>query len=378
MRQHFHSFDALRFFAFFKVFLLHLPLAAFPAFNYLKAGGGTGVLFFFVLSGFLITYILLVEKKQAGHINLRHFFLRRVLRIWPLYYLMLLFAFCTPWLLALLHLGSSQEGYSPNWLVSASFLENYHMILTNDHPNVSPLTVTWSLCIEEHFYILWGVLFYFLPLRRLPLIFVAGFLVALISRPIFLSRGWPTIDILTNLDFFVYGAVPAYLLVERPQVLKPIAEVPFALKLVLVALILAYVVISPNSSYRAQPYIEPVFLGLSFSFLLTMTLPKQNAIRIGDRSPLSRLGQYTYGLYLYHTIIINLLVHLWPAPLLDKPLPALGFGLLALGASIAVSILSYHFFEKIFLRWKPERKRPALETEATTAFGGEASRPKSC
>lgn len=91
-RRHFHTIDALRFFALPKVFLLHLPVTAFPIFNFFREGGGTGVIFFFVLSGFLITYILLSEKKQLGSINLKRFYIRRILRIWPLYYLMVGFA----------------------------------------------------------------------------------------------------------------------------------------------------------------------------------------------------------------------------------------------------------------------------------------------
>src|SRR5215208_8125673 len=152
-RRHFHSFDALRFFAFLKVFLLHLPIVAFPTFNFISNGGGIGVIFFFVLSGFLITYILLSEKEVTGSVDLRRFFLRRILRIWPLYYLMVAFAFITPYILSILNIGFSKEGYEPNWIMSLCFLENYQMILTRDHPNVSPLGVTWSLCIEEHFYL---------------------------------------------------------------------------------------------------------------------------------------------------------------------------------------------------------------------------------
>ena len=68
------TFSHLRFFAFLKVFLLHLPLTAFPFFAYLKNGGGIEVIFFFVLSGFLITYILLVEKKHTDTIDLKRFF----------------------------------------------------------------------------------------------------------------------------------------------------------------------------------------------------------------------------------------------------------------------------------------------------------------
>jgi peptidoglycan/LPS O-acetylase OafA/YrhL len=64
-KRYFHTLDALRFFAFFKVYLLHLPEQGdFPLFEYLKSGGGLGVQFFFVLSGFLITYILTFEKAK--------------------------------------------------------------------------------------------------------------------------------------------------------------------------------------------------------------------------------------------------------------------------------------------------------------------------
>src|SRR4051812_32969529 len=136
-RRQFHSFDALRFFAFLKVFFLHIPVATFAAFNFVKNGGGTGVTFFFVLSGFLITYILLSEKAVTKNINLKSFYLRRILRIWPLYYLILGIAFLTPYFVSQFHLSASGEGYEPNWLMSVFYLENYQMIRMNDHPNVS-------------------------------------------------------------------------------------------------------------------------------------------------------------------------------------------------------------------------------------------------
>src|SRR3954447_9736754 len=127
-RRRFHSLDALRFFAFLKVFFLHIPVATFAVFNFLKNGGGTGVVFFFVLSGFLITYILLSEKTLTGTIKLKNFYLRRILRIWPLYYLILCLAFLTPYLASLFQFNTSGEGYTPNWMMSVLFLENYQMI----------------------------------------------------------------------------------------------------------------------------------------------------------------------------------------------------------------------------------------------------------
>ncbi|HEY9176748.1 MAG TPA: acyltransferase, partial [Flavipsychrobacter sp.] len=215
-RRHFQTFDALRFFAFFKVFLLHLPITAFPWFNYLRAGGGIGVQFFFVLSGFLITYIILEEKDRTGQFNLKHFFARRILRIWPLYYLMILVAFLTPVITEqLLHVTTSSEGYTPAWWMSLLFLENYKIMATGTHPNVSPLGVMWSLCIEEHFYIIWGLLLFFISVRRLPVVIICSVLIGYVGRYFYAGSGIPALDIFTNIDLFAFGAVPAYLLVTR-------------------------------------------------------------------------------------------------------------------------------------------------------------------
>src|SRR5688572_28858033 len=94
-KQQFHTLDAFRFFAFFKVYIFHATAVVMAAEGsvlewvkeHVAFGGGIGVSFFFVLSGFLITYILTTEKLNAGTINLKNFFLRRAFRIWPLFFL---------------------------------------------------------------------------------------------------------------------------------------------------------------------------------------------------------------------------------------------------------------------------------------------------
>ena len=97
---YFENLDFLRFIAFFTVFAGHTALGNFlinrihvdviNKFIWVFSQGGTGVSFFFVLSGFLITYLLLIEKEKTGKINVRNFYVRRILRIWPLYYLVIL------------------------------------------------------------------------------------------------------------------------------------------------------------------------------------------------------------------------------------------------------------------------------------------------
>jgi len=124
-RKRFHTLDALRFFAFFKVYLLHIPLQGdFPIFSFVKSGGGIGVSFFFVLSGFLITYLLAFEKFHKGQINLKKFFIRRSFRIYPVFFLLVVLAFALPY-------GFKEKigfhmiggGYDLDWKYSFFFLK---------------------------------------------------------------------------------------------------------------------------------------------------------------------------------------------------------------------------------------------------------------
>src|SRR6187402_557963 len=102
-RIFFPNLDGLRFICFFFVFMVHSFVTDDVSINnnpvhiflkqYLFAGGQLGVNMFFVLSGFLITYLLLSEKEISGKINIKNFYIRRVLRIWPLYFFCVFFGF---------------------------------------------------------------------------------------------------------------------------------------------------------------------------------------------------------------------------------------------------------------------------------------------
>ncbi|WP_296144885.1 acyltransferase [uncultured Flavobacterium sp.] len=354
-RKKFHTFDFFRFFAFFKVFLLHLPIVAFPFFNFVKAGGEIGVYFFFVLSGFLITYIILYEKKETGTLNFRNFISRRILRIWPLFYAMILFAFLTPKILSLLNFPNSTEGYAPNWLVSIFFLENYKMIFSGNFPNTSPLRVMWSLCVEEHFYLIWGTALYFTKLKNVKFLIIGAIIIASISRIIFYQNDLAFLDVFTNLDYFAFGAIPALLLVQKENaIINFINAISLSYKFVFLFLALAYVIISPNFNFPFKILIEPILFGILFSSLLFIILPENSKIKISDRNIFSRLGIYTYGLYLTHTIVINLFVRIFEKLKLpiDEIWNAILFGILTLAFTIIASIISYKWIEKPFLRLK--------------------------
>ena len=347
-RKHFHTFDALRFLSFLLVFIHHIPVPENSWFYLLTKSGDIGVSFFFVLSGFLISYILFFEKKNKKTINLKNFLAKRVLKIWPLFYALLLFAYLTPQILKLLQLSFSNEGYEPNWLMSALFLENYKMMFSDSFPNVSPLRVMWSLCIEEHFYIIWGLLFAFIPINKIKYLIIGSLVAANIFRGIFFYYNLPFLDVFTNIDYFAYGTIPAYILSFKKEVLIKIEKLSFAFKISTSIFTLTLIFIASNLNFEWIKFIKPIFFGSLFALILSFTITEKNSLKIKDTKWISRLGIYTYGLYLYHTIIINLFIKLNNTLEFNWII----ISILSLITTILISILSYRIFEKQFLKLK--------------------------
>jgi peptidoglycan/LPS O-acetylase OafA/YrhL len=331
------------------VFLHHSPIPKSNFLHYFTNAGGVGVSFFFVLSGFLITYILILEKlNHDNKVPLKKFFLRRILRIWPLYYAMVLFAFCTPFILNLLGINYSNQGYQPNWFFTLTFLENYVMMYKNEFPNVSPLIVMWSLCIEEHFYIIWGLIFYFISLKNVPKLIISSILLAFVSTAVYQTYNIPTSDILTNIHYFAFGAIPAYLFVFRKDFISKLEMLPgFYKYLYAVFVVIAVVVCSSIPIITDEKY-SSIFFGLLFSVLILFTLGKINVFKISDSNLLAKLGKYTYGLYLIHTVCINFFIKMAP----NFKLNWVAITLLSFFSTLLLSFLSYHLFEKQFLKLK--------------------------
>ena len=120
--------------------------------------GGFGVDLFFLISGFLITYLLIVEKSTIGKINIWKFYTRRILRIWPAYFLLLAFA---P--IAVKLVNATQPDYVPNLL----FYNNFHAISIKLWQY--PFAHLWSICVEEHFYLIWPIIVFFVPSKKIKL-----------------------------------------------------------------------------------------------------------------------------------------------------------------------------------------------------------------
>lgn len=351
----FHSFDALRSISFLIVFFSHLPYDILPksVLNLIADRGYIGVEFFFTLSGFLITYILLNEKKQHKKINLKNFFIRRILRIWPLFYLMILFAMASPFIINFLGLEYSNEGYSPNYLMTSLFLENYQTIFLHKFPNVMPLPVFWSLCVEEHFYIIWGLLLYKISMKKVPYLMVLFLILPNFFRAYFLEHNLLFLDLSTNFDFFMFGAIPAYLYVnQKEKMVQAILKIPNLVKLIILLVTMVFIFASGSINYRGSVLMEPVILGILFSCSLMIFIPEKNLFKISPGHLLSRLGVYTYGLYLTHFIAISFTKKLLLKLHFEGNILFSTLILSALTITILASILSFYGIEKPFLRLK--------------------------
>jgi peptidoglycan/LPS O-acetylase OafA/YrhL len=364
-KLHFHSLDALRFFAFFKVYLLHIPAltATLPVFAIIQRGGGIGVCFFFVLSGFLITYLLVHEKNVNGKINIKKFLIRRSLRIWPLFLMIMALIFFLPVDIKTLFLGYNyyEGGYDFDWRFSFTFLENYKMYITDSHPKTTTINMFWTLCVEEHFYILWVFSLFFIPKKRILLFLFSSIGIAIIARffepMITHNQHIETNDIFTNLDYFAIGGILGYSVANNfKKVSKLISSIPYWIKGLVIIFAVVFVFfqssIYPYNHPSISNVFRPTFIALLFTCLLAVFIPKDSKVRISSKNPLTYLGKISYGLYVYHIFIIVGLMKIFSHfnLILDNWSNLSLFLSTSFVLTIIISSLSYHYFEKPFLR----------------------------
>jgi len=323
-KLHFHTFDAFRFFAFLKVFLLHAPFhvsASSPQWmqwwnDHIRFGGGIGVSFFFVLSGFLITYILTSTKLKHGNISPKRFFVRRMFRIAPLYYLMVIVALLiTPELAKSIGFYMNGGGYEPEWIYSLTFTENIAEIINDNVPKTTPLSVFWSLCVEEQFYIYWMIAFFSLKIKWIPYFLVFSIFTAIGFRifgdEIFGTELISTVDLGSNLDYFAISGLLGYAVATNyDKVANFVNNIPSFIKWayvlgVIFMLYFQYLIFQHNGWFLEIFWCT--ISGVIFTGLLLIFIPQDSKIRISDSSVLTKLGKISYGLYVYHIVWIHVI-----------------------------------------------------------------------
>ena len=355
-RSRFSSLDGLRFFCILAVLWHHSPvLSAIEAPPALLTRGFLGVDFFFVLSGFLITTLLLREAERDGRFSLRGFYWRRFLRIVPVYF------FLVTAVSAYYLLVKGEWQYAPLVPFYYLFLANF---LTASIPLLYPM---WSLGVEEQYYLVWPLLLLVLP-RRAVLPVLAG-LIALNVAGIMglLGVSGPVIGplhfALPNATYapILLGSALAVVL-DRPRGYALLFRVlgRRSAPLWMAALVVATAWAGP-ADLRGLPNLA-IHLAMT-ACLASLVLREDHRLRpLLTWPPIARVGEISYGIYLYHLIglhIGNGLAARLPEGLSGNPWAVL---LLYLPISILLAEISYRTLEAFFRRFRhcrPPRSVPA-------------------
>ncbi len=318
-----------------------------------------GVDIFFALSGFLITGILVRTLSAPGYF--RNFYGRRTLRIFPLYYFVLfVLLLCTPWL----HIAWGSQ--------------IWRLLTYTNHPfpalhdaqwsfyfggNIS-LVNFWSLHIEEQFYLFWPLLVFLFRLPRRLLLVAGGLSLFSIALRLYLAaKGVPYISIysslLTRTDSLLIGAILA-LLLYTPVRHRVLHLAPFALSAFLFVLAGLFVHNHGLLWANASPLLfslQFTLLSLAATALIAVCLDSTSWIsRLFSRPTLRFFGRYSYGMYVYHSVLPIFYMDAFQrliAPLVLHPfIQHLLTTFVELTTTIVVSVLSYHLLEMRFLRLK--------------------------
>jgi len=325
----------------------------------LDALGHKAVSLFFVLSGFLITYLLLAEIDRSGTVNLKKFYMRRALRIWPVYYLVMGIAFFV--LPQFVSLGQWNELLDQHF--TTAFL--IYLVIFPNLLRATPVQVVganqaWSVGVEEQFYLIWPIL-----VRAFHKVFVP-FLVVLLGLKFAVQLGayygaiyfegstlgtaldkFYTVWNLFRIEQMAVGALGAYYLYHEHQtILKWVYSRPAQMLGTLLFISFFFV----SYHFQGATLIEGVVF---LVFIMNVSTNDSFFIKLKHKR-YDTLGNLSYGIYMYHTICISLVMYLLEQLNWQDSI-GLYNGVLYLVSyllTLVVSYVSYQYFELYFLKFK--------------------------
>lgn len=355
---YFPNLNALRFFAALMVFVCHTESAKENF--YLPNGlhnyfftliGKLGVVLFFVLSGFLITFLLLKEDVETKKIALKKFYLRRMLRIWPIYFLLVAFSFFAGPKFHFFYMPNFESALLkhdilPNFLMHLLIFPNLAISMYGAIPYAGQL---WSIGTEEQFYLLWPLLIkkFKNKLWLFVGVFIAYSAVKLIL--LVLAKYSPLAKIILgfwyyfNIDCMAIGAIAAYLIIYNKQKILSVIyskTVQFSTYLILIILI--------ANSYQFK-LLHYELYGALFAIVILNLGCNNNSIINLENSILNFLGKISYGIYMYHFIALTIAIRILQHYDFVK---SFAIYVLAFLITVLLSSLSYYCFENYFLKWK--------------------------
>lgn len=345
---YYKNLDGIRGLAALMVLIFHFfsyPISTYfeaELFRKLTVVGEHGVSLFFVLSGFVVTRILL--KKKNDKASLYSFYKNRILRIFPLYYFSLLvWYFVLP--LALEEPIPSFESQIPFYL----YLQNFSWLTEWEQSGPAHF---WSLAVEEHFYLLWPILIILLGAKKLNYkIYVIVFLV-LITKYFFLINGLSINKLtFTRLDQIALGGVIAFYEVKNANVFSDVKTIRILSILSVFSLLLGgYILFVQEEFFFYKELFKYNILALFFLCIIWIAAAKSsqkvwwNSLLMSR--PFQLLGKVSYGIYVWHIFILVLQQKFFISEIVYLDLS------ITIILTLSVSYISFLFIEKPFLKLK--------------------------
>lgn len=375
MKNRLYNLDALRFIAAWIVLLCHVEVLK-PYFGiasntnrFFVNSAQIAVTFFFVLSGFLITWLLLGEKRknQEEKIDAWRFYRKRILRIWPLYYLVIFLGF-----FVFRQIPFFNEAIHTNYFIGtkhSSALIYYILFLPNyagfRFGSTAYIGQVWSLGVEEFFYLFFPIAVYFIPMKRMFFFLISSsilfIVISILVRAILEGSPGKLEQLLYvyadkyRLYSFTLGGLAAYFYLETSttgSIKKYLSNRFFSY--VILAFAFGLILVGRTFSIATQQVYSLIFSLLLLSVLLSGIKPwlLNNAVSI-------YLGRISYGIYMLHAIaIVIVLKGIYPALATGiKWVDSLSVYLLATIVTIVLAMISWHFYEKIFLRFRIKKDK---------------------
>jgi peptidoglycan/LPS O-acetylase OafA/YrhL len=313
---------------------------------------GIGVDIFFLISGFLITYILLEEKKRFNKISIGKFMIRRALKIWPLYFFLIAI---TPFLVAWV------DSPSPNYFANLLFIGNFDAIHTQSWSY--PFSHFWSICVEEHFYLIWPFIIYLVPKKNL----ISIFMLIIVSSILFrmytyhtMQYPWYTLYLhtLSRIDVLVIGAFGAYFYSEKPFAFR----INRTVRISLLCLLTISLCIESDTLWDSMflaGFKKFFYIGIIAVLLLDYNLNATFKHVLPKKSIIHYFGKISYGIYMYSNVLLIIIIKkfMWRFETTNIWV----FFSVTIILSILIPILSYELFEKHLL--KLNRRFTVIKTD---------------